>query len=100
MKHQTGARFGAGVLGEQEDARVGAFGGGAVAEPGGEGDAEGEFRGDGAHVEDDGAEASRLEQKVGGAEGLVEAGVLAYGQGPLRGKRCRARGTLGRAKVR
>ena len=100
MEDEACTTFGAGVLGEQEDAGVGALGGGAVAEPGGEGNAEGEFRGDGAHVEDDGAESSRLEEQVGGAEGLVEAGVLAYGQGPLRGKRCRARGTLGRATVR
>ena len=79
---------------------MGALGGGAVAEPGGEGNAEGEFRSDGAHVEDDGAESAGLEKQVGGAEGLVEAGVLAYGQGPLRGKRCRAQGTLDRAPVR
>ena len=66
--------FGAGVLGEQEDARVGTLGGGTVAKPGGEGDAESEFGSDGAHVEDDGAESAGLEEQVGGAEGLVEPG--------------------------
>jgi hypothetical protein len=65
--------FGAGVLGEQKDAGVGALGGGAVAEPCGERNAEGEFGGDGAHVEDDGAESSRLKEQVGSAEGLIEA---------------------------
>jgi len=74
VKDEPCTRFGAGVLGEQEDARVSAFGGGAVAEPCGEGNAEGEFGSDRAHVEDDGAESAGLEEEVGGAEGLIEAG--------------------------
>ncbi len=88
MKHEAGTRFGTGMLGEQEDARMGSLGGGAVAEPGGEGDAEGEFRGDGAHVEDDGAETARLEEEVGRAESLVQPGVrLARGAETVTGCR-------------
>jgi len=44
VKDQSSARFRACVLGEEENACVGALGGRAVAKPGGEGDAEGEFR--------------------------------------------------------
>jgi len=90
VEEEAGAGFRAGVLGEEEDARVGAFGGGSVAEPGGEGDAEGEFWGDPAHIEDDGAESSGLEEEVGGAEGLVEARVrLAR----VQGTGCRVQGS-------
>ena len=74
VKHEASARFGAGMLGEEQDARVGTLGGRAVAKPGSEGNAEGELGGDPAHVEDDGGEASCLEKEIGGAEGLVEAG--------------------------
>jgi hypothetical protein len=59
------------VLGEEENAVMGALGSGAVAEPGGERDAECEFGRDGAEVEDDGAESSALEEEVGGAESLI-----------------------------
>ena len=86
MEDEPRARFRARMLGEQENARVGALGGGAVAKPCGEGNAKGELGRNGAEVENDGAEASTLEEEVGGAEGLVQSGVLAYGQGPLRGK--------------
>jgi hypothetical protein len=75
VEDEAGARFGAGVLGEQEETGVGALGGSAVTEPGGERDTQGEFRSDGTHVEDDGAEPSALKEEVGGAEGLIEAGV-------------------------
>lgn len=73
IQYQAGAAFGAGMLREQDNTRVGALGGCAVAEPRGEGDAQGEFRGDGAHVEHDGAESSSLKEEVGDAEGLIEA---------------------------
>ncbi len=74
FQDQGGAAFSAGVLGEQEDGGLGAFGGGAVAEPGGEGDAGAGCRVDTGKVEDDGAEASCLEEEVGDAEGLFEVG--------------------------
>jgi hypothetical protein len=59
------------VLGKKENAGMGAFASGAVAEPGSERDAESEFGRDGAEVEDDGAESSALEEEVSGTEGLV-----------------------------
>ena len=61
------------MLSEQEDARVGALGSGAVAEPCSERNAEGKFGSDGGHVEDDGAESTCLEEEVGGAEGLIQS---------------------------
>ena len=79
MEDETGAGFRAGMLSEEENAGMRAFGGGAVAEPCGEGDAEGEFGRDPTEVEDDGAESSALEKQVGGAESLVEAGVRLAG---------------------
>ncbi len=74
VKDEACTTFGAGMLGEQQDARVGALGGGAIAEPGGEGNAEGKFGSDGGHVEDNRAESSGLEEQVGGAEGLIQPG--------------------------
>jgi hypothetical protein len=71
VEDKAGARFRAGVLGEEENAGMDALGSGAVAEPGGERDAECEFGRDGAEVEDDGAESSALEEEVSGTEGLV-----------------------------
>ena len=73
---------------------MGALGGGAVAEPGGEGNAESKFWGDGPHVENDGAESSRLEEEIGGAESLVKARVrFARMRRRAPGSRLRARGS-------
>jgi hypothetical protein len=75
VKNKAGDGFRTRMLGEEENAGVRALGGGAVAKPGSEGDAESELRRDGTEVEDDGAESSALEEEVGGAERLLHTRV-------------------------
>lgn len=84
MEDEACTAFGAGMLAEKDDAGVGTLGRGAVAEPGRKGNAQGEFRRDGAHVKDDGAEPTRLKKEVGSTERLIEAGVQLFGRVPSR----------------
>jgi hypothetical protein len=79
--------------GEQDRGLV--FNGAAEAEPGGERDAAGGLGRQVGEVEDDQAEASAFEQKVGGAEDLLEAmfGLARVAQRFFRGRVSLAAGT-------
>lgn len=71
-KEHFAAAFGAGMLREQKHGGLGAFGCGAIAEPGGKRYTRSVLGGDAAHVEDDGGEASGLEDEIGDAESLLD----------------------------
>jgi hypothetical protein len=73
------------VLGQKEDGGAGLVGCGAVAEPCGGRDAGDVFGRNASEVDDDGAEAAGLEQEVGDAECLVDAGERAESRGGVEG---------------
>ena len=92
VEDEAGAGFRTRMLRDKEDARVGALGGGTVAEPSGERDTKRKFRCDGSEVEDDGAEASAMEEEIGGAESLIQPGVRLARLLPLCSNRSRGQG--------
>lgn len=70
-QQKSGAAFCAGMLGEEQDAGLGALGCGAIAKPCRQGDTRCKLGRDTAHVEHDGSEAASLQQQVGDAQRLV-----------------------------
>ena len=72
-QQQLSAAPGAGMLREQENAGLRPFGSRAIAKPCGQRHARSIFRRDTAHIQDEGAEASSLQEKVRDTERLLDA---------------------------